>query len=614
MKKIISTLRRTAYLSVAALLAFATVVIPVKTTSATSSFSVSPMGSRVTRYFEDGAPEVPKFFGGLGIARALRSVDTVDSIEEGSEDEEELADIPFVPIDYFKDGSYDGLGDYGIFGFAVYGFDSFSDLAIKVVNQDGITVLNATTPETLPYLTSAKGSGFPSEPSNLFGLINYEEGTYTVTVTNTATKQSQSLSFWSVNEVSEQTFYVKPGEDVIVDLGSMWAVDAARDSSARPSEDEEEMDEEVEIGEIKPDYNQDGNLVISTTGYAPGHHFIHLAHTFCEDDDEDGDCFGPRVLLAKVTIVVHNMEADPVDAEEVTTATISDSFEHTADMEKEAMEFYNTYGFIMYMDCRGNEECEAQKAKAAEAYSKLTESSINTVNSLARTYLTPEEAADLKTKLDELATSEDELEGIGEGIIEDVNYQKLAKTMTSVFEAVEGGDPVVTNVNVAKVTPDDETKAKILSEVEGLDIENVEFYDISITISSNGEQIGELHELSGTITVAVAEVTDTDKEGYTRQYLVILNHGTPELLSEVSKDGTEEGFFVDNGILYVRSSRFSTYAVAYRDVLLPTPISAPKTGNVTAESNSATSTLGGTIASVAVAAAIIAGVYLAKKH
>ena len=152
--------------------------------------------------------------------------------------------------------------------------------------------------------------------------------------------------------------------------------------------------------------------------------------------------------------------------------------------------------------------------------------------------------------------------------------------------AVMGGNEIDTRVEVTKLDEEDVDEAMI-SAVEALDVDGVEYYDVSVWMASNGVDLGKLHQLNNKIVVALAKVTDPES-GYTRQYIVIRQHDgeDPEILVE----GVD--FYIEDGVLYVISDKFSTYAVAYQDTMIPayggvtytTTIKAPETGKASKQS------------------------------
>ena len=120
--------------------------------------------------------------------------------------------------------------------------------------------------------------------------------------------------------------------------------------------------------------------------------------------------------------------------------------------------------------------------------------------------------------------------------------------------------------------------------------------------------------------MALAKVTDPES-GYTRQYIVIRQHdgGEPEILVE------GEDFYIEDGVLYVISDKFSTYAVAYKDTMIPayggatyiTTIKAPETGKASEQGGATVQVVDMNIVVAvlgAAAALLMAGVVVCAKR
>lgn len=175
--------------------------------------------------------------------------------------------------------------------------------------------------------------------------------------------------------------------------------------------------------------------------------------------------------------------------------------------------------------------------------------------------------------------------------------------------AVMNGDQISTRVEVTELDEGD-VDAALIDMIGKMDVDGVEYYDISVLMSRNGQDFGRLHQLSEKITVALAEVTDPET-GYMRKYIVVRQHAgeKPEVLVE------GEDFYIEDGILYVISDRFSTFAVAYEDIQVPVvyKVIAPDTGiNTATEGGASVNMSVATI--VAIAAIIMAGVAVFTKR
>ena len=174
-------------------------------------------------------------------------------------------------------------------------------------------------------------------------------------------------------------------------------------------------------------------------------------------------------------------------------------------------------------------------------------------------------------------------------------------SVANVNGAVLGGDEINTRVEVTALE-EDEVDEALIETMNSMDVDAVEYYDISVWMSRNGYDFGRMHQLNGKITVALAEVTDPET-GYSRQYIVVRQHEGEE--PEVLVEGVD--FYIEDGVLYVISDKFSTFAVAYKDTLLPVKeevvytVTAPNTGENTANEGGVSANL-----SVAVIAAIAA--------
>ena len=141
---------------------------------------------------------------------------------------------------------------------------------------------------------------------------------------------------------------------------------------------------------------------------------------------------------------------------------------------------------------------------------------------------------------------------------------------------VEAGNEINTEVVVTDINDSvsEEDVAAIEAALEGTDYDHIDYYDISVIMSVDGDPFGKLHQLDGSIVVALAKAEDP-ATGYTRQYFVIAKHGDSEE-AVMLVEGTD--FYILDGQIYVISDKFSTFAVAYKDTLKP---KAPDTGFAT---------------------------------
>ena len=184
----------------------------------------------------------------------------------------------------------------------------------------------------------------------------------------------------------------------------------------------------------------------------------------------------------------------------------------------------------------------------------------------------------------------------------------------SVNNAVMGGNTIGTRVEVTELEEEDVDVA-LINAVSEMNVDGVEYYDVSVWMTQNGRDFGRLHQLNGKITVALAEVTDPET-GYTRKYIVVRQHAGEE--PEVLVEG--EDFYIEDGVLYVISDKFSTFAVAYQDTLIPAygsvvyTLTAPETGSYTADGSGASASL--SVAAIAAIAAVTlagAAVFVKRK-
>ena len=171
------------------------------------------------------------------------------------------------------------------------------------------------------------------------------------------------------------------------------------------------------------------------------------------------------------------------------------------------------------------------------------------------------------------------------------------ETAGNVREAILNGEAIVTRLETTEARVTNTERAKILDELkgEGIAVSGVDYYDISVVIRSenDGRMLGKIHNLNvnegdeRAMVVAVAKVEDAP-EGFEREYVVVhlYENGTVKMLEE-GKD-----YYIGDGTLYILSSEFSTFAVAYSDIAVKTedkeggevrqdtdaPVKTPNTG------------------------------------
>lgn len=164
------------------------------------------------------------------------------------------------------------------------------------------------------------------------------------------------------------------------------------------------------------------------------------------------------------------------------------------------------------------------------------------------------------------------------------NTEAIKETLTNSLEdngiEINPADTVEIKVDVAELPEEenDDMVAAVNEKVQGANI--LGLYDITIPVTINGEEAGELTKLSSPITLklAIPEGLPEVAEGYERAYYLVRNHnGEVEVLNATVND--------DNTISF-ESDEFSTYALAYVDEKVDTqaPVAegekddTPKTG------------------------------------
>ena len=180
--------------------------------------------------------------------------------------------------------------------------------------------------------------------------------------------------------------------------------------------------------------------------------------------------------------------------------------------------------------------------------------------------------------------------------------------VAEINNALMNGETISTHVEVIKIDAED-VDAEVLEIIDELNVDGVDYYDVSVWMTRNGIDFGKLHQLNDKITVALMKVSDP-ATGYTRQYIVVRQHAGEE--PEVLVEGVD--FYIENGTLYVISDKFSTFAVAYKDTLLPVSMSAPDTGKNISENGSASVDVMVTVLGVVAAITLAGAVVLAKRR
>lgn len=167
-------------------------------------------------------------------------------------------------------------------------------------------------------------------------------------------------------------------------------------------------------------------------------------------------------------------------------------------------------------------------------------------------------------------------------------------------ELGDGGE-IVTGVDFYGLDEDSALIGEALAaKMAEYNADEVAYYDIYAWVDVDGFYVGDIHELDGRVTVAIMEVTDPEA-GYERTYYVVRQHIDAEGNITIEELAEGDEFYIENGILYINSDRFSTYAVAYKDTLT---LKAPDTGAATEETGSASASNSSVMAMVAAVAAI----------
>lgn len=180
---------------------------------------------------------------------------------------------------------------------------------------------------------------------------------------------------------------------------------------------------------------------------------------------------------------------------------------------------------------------------------------------------------------------------------------------------VLSGNEIVTRAHVEELSEDEVSEA-LIAKIADLGAENVTYWDVTVWMEIETARgvfpLGQLHKLDNAITVAVVEVPDVEA-GYTRTYYVVREHdGQIEVLTE----GVD--FVVVDGEVYIISDKFSTYAVAYNDTLVPAPVvvntvKAPETGEATEAEGGASASLSMAVVTVIAAVTLAGAAVIAKR-
>lgn len=233
----------------------------------------------------------------------------------------------------------------------------------------------------------------------------------------------------------------------------------------------------------------------------------------------------------------------------------------------------------------------AENAEQAEEYEKVD----NLATTIAKAILDDTAEITLKGDAAKIALS-------------DGTVVELSQKAASFIEAVQNGADITTRLDSYEITGEfleyyEEQNEAVVSALKAELSEKAEgerLFDISIEVMLGGEYYGNLTELSEPVKIALDVSSDLETpvaEGYKRVYTVVRYHdGVVEVLAD-----EDVAYDEATGTLYVTTDKFSTYLVAYEDVLTATA----DTGAFTSEGGSATTNaaLIATVVALAVMAA-----------
>ena len=195
---------------------------------------------------------------------------------------------------------------------------------------------------------------------------------------------------------------------------------------------------------------------------------------------------------------------------------------------------------------------------------------------------------------------------LGESIVND----------DKVTDALNKGQTVTSSVEVTTMEDPSEEEVSLVTgaiKEKAEDAQIVGYYDISVLIKAEGQEIGQLTNLVDPITLTIVLPVELQEveEGYTRTYYVVRVHnGVAELLeTSLASDGKSLTFETD---------KFSTYALTYVDTLASseTPTTPENPSEETPEvpqtfDSLTTYMIGGGVSIAAIAGAVI---YIKRKQ
>ena len=162
-------------------------------------------------------------------------------------------------------------------------------------------------------------------------------------------------------------------------------------------------------------------------------------------------------------------------------------------------------------------------------------------------------------------------------------------TSANLNTAMNSGAIITTRV-IKEDSTDETAKAKIDAALASVNVANIKYFDVKVLMEENGDLLGYLHKLTNKLTVALAEVDEQAPAGYERKFYVVAYHeGDDQAI--ILTEGVD--YKIVDGVVYIMSDRFSTFAVAYEDVPVEnddssSSVKSPDTGFYTFEKASAT--------------------------
>ena len=344
-----------------------------------------------------------------------------------------------------------------------------------------------------------------------------QEGHYRVTVRN---KTAAEHNFREQEQFTFYLYAIEADDLYIVRKGEGTTIDISTESmwSIDRVRDESASWYQQNFGSTDwRTLNDDGTVTIVADELDLGEHEISFQHNFG---------WGRYGTIKTAHVIVYDVTTDEeYDPEEITADTLESLF---------------------------------------EALVGLT----NMFNDVDPSTLTEEEFANL---IQQMIDAERALITQAVGIFED----ETPASVNALMEALMEGYELRTEVSVQIIDEADASEELVAAVREINPDVTPTYFDISVYLYGGRNFIGAMHQLTAPLTIALME-TEEPAEGYARQYVLVAQHGDEEpiLLYE------HEDFEIIDGVIYLMSDRFSTFAVTYVDTLLPV---APNTGRLTTD-------------------------------